>query len=521
MSESLQVIRTQMSTGTEMLAKAQAFKELAAMAITTGLFPEGIKTVAQAVTIMWMGDAIGVHPMIAGQHIVPVHGKAYFQWRLKWGLVKSRNPLAELETVMFDDAKRVMRARVHPSRPWSTVEFTLAYAQKHPVLKKNPAYTESWPDMSKKACVHRLIDEIAPEVLLGLPSGEFGDFDASDDAIPPTPVREPSAAEVLGDAARKVEPVDAGGDAAAPARQTAAPSAPAPSPAAPSPAAAPATELFRDWNKELSELVNLIWNGGKKAESKGAWTNEKKRQTCSIILSEVRGEKVTLGARDTIPPSDAKACVELLWRKYPQYAGSNSGAVENGGSSGVQGDGAPAGESRGSTTAPINEAKGFDEQHADANEIPYDPEPDAPAVPPAVPPVVEVDADGEPLLPWDRDLSAQGVANQPPPLVDVVEVDAVRQAELDAAALQFQEDGNVLTIFALAKAGAGLARTFIMEHPANSKAFYFVDMPIVQARGRKSGILIQKDGAQAVDPDECRTLVSLMREAGCSPGGSK
>ena len=94
MSSALQV--ASMSLGNEMVLKAQAFKELGALC-ETGLF--AVKSFKEVVAICWMADAVGAHPMVALQNAYVVKGKVGFDWRFKWGLIKSKLPGVEYEVV--------------------------------------------------------------------------------------------------------------------------------------------------------------------------------------------------------------------------------------------------------------------------------------------------------------------------------------------------------------------------------------------------------------------------------------
>lgn len=433
----VKAVPTVLGSPEEIHSKIAAFKEIGAL-IEAGFFPDGIKKASQAIAVCWMADAIGVHPMVALQNVIPIHQRLYIQWRLKWGLIKSRYPDAEMEKVSQDATQCTARARTSPSRSWVSVTFTKEQCEANPVTSKNPLYKSDWPDMSFKACAHRLADLIAPEVMMGLPSG-----DSAPEFTAPEPIAPADPAQVLAKASEsKAEVV---------------PDEPA--------------EMVRDYVKDLFTFIRKLYTNGKKGEK------DKEKRAIEAAINAARGTKdFTLPG--VLAPSVAREALEYLEKKYP---GGNlrPESAENGGTV-LSGTPSPSGAAVEADATVDPDVKGFDEQHADEN----------------LEPPVE-----EPAVPIERPGGTEDPA-------------VTALAAADRAA--WEADGTTIVLFNLVKAGKKTfpTRRFVVEAPAGSGAWYFVDAEISKERGYKSGRLLMKDGAQAIEADECRILVELLRQAG-------
>lgn len=304
----------------EIHAKIAAFKEIAALA-QAGFFPDGIKTAQQAMAVCWMGDAVGAHPMIALQNVIPIHQRLYFQWRFKWGLILSRYPEAEYEHVEDSEQQHVVRGRIDPRKQWTTVTFTREQCRKNPVTSKNPLYESDWPDMGFKGAMQRLCDRIAPHVLMGLPS-DLPEYRA-DDAPASLPADPAAVLERAGASHAEVVP-----------------------------------EAARDWPKDLFVFIRgLYWNG-KKGKP------EQEKRAIETAVNAARGSKdFTLPG--VLAPSVAREALEFLQKKYPDGK-LGPGSAENGGTA-ASGTPSPSGAGVDAPATAGPEPKNFDEQHADAS----------------------------------------------------------------------------------------------------------------------------------------------------------
>ena len=468
---------TFMGSPGEMLQKAQAFKELGAL-VESGFLPSGFTNVKQVAVVCWQADALGVHPMVMLQNCTIIHQRPYFSWRLKWGLIASRYPEAEMETVKQTEELCAVRARKSPQSPWQSVTFTREQCRKNPVTAKNPLYEQDWLDMSYKACVHRICDRLAPEVLLGLPSGELNEVDDVPTNAEPGPKPGASVAEVLGAAAGPEMAATQGNSREGGADSGSRPDAPVEAAAPPA---------VRDWTKECFALIDSLW----KPKPKEAPTT--RRRVCELILTELRGEKVKLTT--SIAPSDAHDILEYLVNKYPN--GTLERETEDNGPQSSRGnDGEAGAPTADATSAPTSSVDGGGATEAA-------PGTDAPPAAPSM---------------SMSDMAAEGGGEEEyeVPLGEGPDVDPVAAAADAAERERFDADGRVLTIFAIAKAAQKThpGVPVVKEAPPGSGKWYLVHFDVMKARGRTNGRLIQSDGEQKIDSDECRALVVLLREHG-------
>lgn len=454
------------STG-DLVLKAQGFKEIASL-VESGFFPSGVTNVKQAMMLCWIADALNLHPLVAIQNVSIIKQRPYFSWRLKWGLVKSRYPEAEMETVKQDDAICTIRCRLTAKGTWQSFSFTREQCRANPVTRKNELYEQDWPDMSYKACVHRALDRLAPEVMLGLPSGEL---EAVDDVPTNTEPAQRSAAEVLESAAGAGAVESGAATGGNPPDRQGAPAATT---------APPAEPKVYDPIAACFAKIDKVWLLHPKT------AGPRRREVCEEVLSKLRGEKVKLTT--TMAPSDAADILAFLNEKYPDGGTPAASAVVAGET--VVGDtlaGAPGHESPTGADEPATiDGGGEGPAGTDAPAATSEPE--------------EVEAD---------------VALEP-------DMDPDVQAAAEAAERErFERDGEVATILDIARAAAKThpGVPMLKESPAKSGKWYLVNMKAMQARGRTSGRLIytvSESGAteQKIDADECRALVGLLREQG-------
>lgn len=261
------------------------------------------------------------------------------------------------------------------------------------------------------------------------------------------------------------------------------------------PVKAAAPPVAEDPRKALGEEIKRVYGMTKPAQ---------RLKKAGEVMSMVRGSRIEYERADSIAPSEALEMVNWLREKFPP--GTVAPADGGGGATaGAEGKDAPAVmEAEPEPVAPhqaplcrfpgcggeavvIGPQGAFCDDHAPAEEAP---EPEA------------------------------------PPAEEVVEAEPPADDLADAALRAIHErDGKVNTLFMMAANAAKSGRAYAKEAPKGSGSWWFVDGPILRAKGslddagQPKSILLQRNKEQAVSPDDCRWLIRQMREAGVTLPG--
>lgn len=111
-------------------------KEIALMAVKSGLLPSSIKTPEQAVIIALKGRELGIPPMVAFAQISVINGKPCMSAELMLAQIYKNNPSASISFIKNDDQGCVLEAARKGSKP-STWSFTMEEAKAAGLLGKD------------------------------------------------------------------------------------------------------------------------------------------------------------------------------------------------------------------------------------------------------------------------------------------------------------------------------------------------------------------------------------------------
>jgi hypothetical protein len=162
------------------MARFEVMRQEAAVLLKSGFLPQSIKTPEQAITIMMMGDALGIKPIVALNSINVIAGKPTVSPQLMLALVRRSGQLETIEITDDGNACTVkMKRRSEPvyvsvfsmddARRLKTTEYdngvkkTIALAEKYNWVQQ-PATMRKWRAVAAACRV------VFPDCLWGIAS---------------------------------------------------------------------------------------------------------------------------------------------------------------------------------------------------------------------------------------------------------------------------------------------------------------------------------------------------------------
>jgi hypothetical protein len=411
--------------------KMEVFKQMAAN-VAQALMLGGWDNAPKIMSGCWGADAVAVHPFtyMNGVHPANIGGRVVLvpKWEFENSLLRARLPGFDFEVVQNDEEACEIIFKATGRSP-QRVRYTIAQAKQQGLAGKNPTlYGTNVVEGLWKQCFHRGADRIGSDVLMGLPRG----YSSDEEELSATPgAHEPSAAEVIEEAAKPQRPEDAG----AVTSVTAIPDRPA----------AP----VRDWKAEMWDWIRDLY---------GKVKPEKALEAVRIAYKQMNAEAgIDLAATwkrgDEIGPVDAMNLVTFFARKYPdRKLGPDAGGSTD----------AAARED-----APASQAEANRRHEESLAKLDRDLEPDLNAM-------REPGADeDEPPPPSDADAPPAGQRAR-----DLGQADALARRR---------------TITALREAAKRAAkcmkgRDFLKEAPAGSGKWYFTDLGCLRVCGYEASV---------------------------------
>lgn len=153
-------------------------KDIARMAVLSGMVPIAIDTPEKAAIIILKGRELGLMPMVAFSHINVINGKPCCSAELMLASIRKDFPEAEIKFEKADSKECILRARRNRSDELETFSMTYDEAERAGFVKawdkeKREWYVkDNWRKQSKTMLRWRMISEMKrfmfPEVLMGL-----------------------------------------------------------------------------------------------------------------------------------------------------------------------------------------------------------------------------------------------------------------------------------------------------------------------------------------------------------------
>jgi len=276
---SLEVVRSQALnpiTGS-LPEKMLAFKQMMSDLSMSGIAPPGWESAQKIAMACWMGDALGMHPVLVMQnhHVATFNGKLMIEpkWEFMLGLVRARLPGFWYETVEESDEK--FEAIFHRGKESHRVTYTQEDAQRQGFAVKDTYKTHS-REMFLKQGMKRGLKRIASDVLMGFSA----EIEVENDAAAPLA----AAAQLEAAGAPAVE-----------------------------------AQAILDYREALSKLIDRVWGAGKVVKK------ETKLQVCNVTLKQMakeQGEPAPPPLKNAaeLSPFAAKSIHDYLAAKYPEGA---------------------------------------------------------------------------------------------------------------------------------------------------------------------------------------------------------
>lgn len=142
-------------------------KDIALVAVKSGLLPDGIKTPEAAMIIALKGRELGLAPMVAYSHIHVIKGKPTMSAEIMLAHIYKDHPKAEITIEESTETKCVITAKRPGAKKESKFEWTIERAAKMGLTgkdnwKKQPATMLKWRAISE------MKRTVFPEVLMGI-----------------------------------------------------------------------------------------------------------------------------------------------------------------------------------------------------------------------------------------------------------------------------------------------------------------------------------------------------------------
>jgi hypothetical protein len=142
-------------------------KEIAQMAIKSGLLPSAIRTPEAAMIIALKGFELGLPPMVAFSHINVIQGKPAMSAEIMLASIYKAHPKATIIIEERSETKCILKAARPGVDKLATFEWNLDRARKMELLnkdnwKKQPGTMMFW------RCITEMKRAIFPEVLMGI-----------------------------------------------------------------------------------------------------------------------------------------------------------------------------------------------------------------------------------------------------------------------------------------------------------------------------------------------------------------
>lgn len=159
---------------------ARATHAVAQSLAGTAFVPASMKNKPEEVTgAILAGSEIGLPPMAALASIDLIEGRPAIRANTMRGLLLAAG--GEIELVEGNDSRVIMRARLHPSRPWQEITWTIARAKTMGLDTKS-----NWKKMPQAMLIARATSElvrlVAAHLLIGLP---YSTEELTDDGATP------------------------------------------------------------------------------------------------------------------------------------------------------------------------------------------------------------------------------------------------------------------------------------------------------------------------------------------------
>lgn len=147
-------------------AEFTVLKEIASMAVKSGLLPSSIKTAEQACIIALKGRELGIPPMVAFAQISVINGKPCMSAELMLSQIYKTNPAAVINFLKNDNKECVIEASRKHSRT-STWSFTLEDAQNAGLLGKQ-VWKQYPAAMLRARAISAMARAVFPDALNGV-----------------------------------------------------------------------------------------------------------------------------------------------------------------------------------------------------------------------------------------------------------------------------------------------------------------------------------------------------------------
>lgn len=141
-------------------------KDMATIAIESGLLPSSINTASKAIIIMMKGREIGIPPMQAFAHISVINGKPCMGSELMLSLIYKHSPNAIVDIIKSDETGCTIEAK-RPNGKRTTFKFEKDDAERAQLLNKGP--WKNYPTaMYKARCISAMARALFPDAINGI-----------------------------------------------------------------------------------------------------------------------------------------------------------------------------------------------------------------------------------------------------------------------------------------------------------------------------------------------------------------
>ena len=147
-------------------AEFQTLKEIASMAVKSGLLPTSIKSSEQAVIIALKGRELGIPPMVAFAHISVINGKPCISAELMLSQIYQKVPSASINFIKNDNESCVIEAIRKNCKP-STWSFTIEDAKSAQLLGKQ-VWKQYPAAMLRARAISAMARAVFPDALNGV-----------------------------------------------------------------------------------------------------------------------------------------------------------------------------------------------------------------------------------------------------------------------------------------------------------------------------------------------------------------
>lgn len=173
-------------------AEWSQIKEIAAVAIKSGLLPAGIKSPEAAAIIALKGRELGLPPMVAFSHIHVIQGKPTMSAEIMLAAIYQKYANADIVIAESTEEKCLIRARRLPAQDYTEIMWDVERAKKMGLLEKDN-WKKQRGTMLKWRCISEMKRTVWPEVLMGIDftkeeiEESSGDKSELKDVTPKTP----------------------------------------------------------------------------------------------------------------------------------------------------------------------------------------------------------------------------------------------------------------------------------------------------------------------------------------------